>query len=69
MCRNIRRKKISELIPLCHNINLSDVNIDFKIDEKMLTIKIQSEVSTVSATGVEMEALTSCIASLTIYDM
>ena len=70
MCRNIRRKKTSELIPLCHNINLSDVNIDFKIDEKMLTIKIQSEVSTVSATGVEMEALTSCIiASLTIYDM
>ena len=63
-------KKTSELIPLCHNINLSDVNIDFKIDEKMLTIKIQSEVSTVSATGVEMEALTSCIiASLTIYDM
>ena len=63
-------KKTSELIPLCHNINLSNVNIDFKIDEKMLTIKIQSEVSTVSATGVEMEALTSCIvASLTIYDM
>ncbi|MAR63825.1 MAG: cyclic pyranopterin monophosphate synthase MoaC [Rickettsiales bacterium] len=63
-------KKTSELIPLCHNINLSDVNIDFKIDEKMLTIKIQSEVITVSATGVEMEALTSCIiASLTIYDM
>jgi len=66
----IGAKKTSELIPLCHNINLSDVNIDFTIDEKMLTIKIQSEVSTVSNTGVEMEALTSCIiASLTIYDM
>ena len=63
-------KKTSELIPLCHNINLSDINIDFKIDEKMFVIKIQSEVRTVSSTGVEMEALTSCtIASLTIYDM
>tara|TARA_B100001057_G_scaffold339795_1_gene340618 strand:+ start:1114 stop:1584 length:471 start_codon:yes stop_codon:yes gene_type:complete len=63
-------KKTSELIPLCHNINLSDVNIDFKVDEKNLIIKIQSEVSTFASTGVEMEALTSCtIASLTIYDM
>jgi len=63
-------KRTSELIPLCHNINLSNVNIDFRIDETNLVIKIQSEVSTVSSTGVEMEALTSCaIASLTIYDM
>ena len=66
----IGAKKTSELIPLCHNISLSNVNIDFKIDKTKLIIKIQSEVSTVSSTGVEMEALTSCIiASLTVYDM
>ena len=63
-------KKTSELIPLCHNINLTFIEIDFKINEKKLTIEILSKVKSNSKTGVEMEALvSSSIASLTIYDM
>ena len=63
-------KKTSELIPLCHNINLTLIEIDFKVNEKKLTIEVISKVKSNSKTGVEMEALTACsIASLTIYDM
>ncbi|MEW5843393.1 MAG: cyclic pyranopterin monophosphate synthase MoaC [Bacteroidota bacterium] len=63
-------KKTSELIPLCHNIFISSVAVDFVIDEKETSIKIKSTVKTNSQTGVEMEALTSVsVAALTIYDM
>ena len=63
-------KKTSELIPLCHNINLSNVEIDCKIDQKKFILKILAKVSASFSTGVEMEALTACaVASLTIYDM
>ena len=62
-------KKTSEIIPLCHNLSLSNVNIDFQIDKKR-SLKILSKVCTTFSTGVEMEALTACsVASLTIYDM
>jgi len=61
-------KKTSELIPLCHQINLSKVNV--KIEMKEYGIYIEAEAKTTSQTGVEMEALTSAnIAALTIYDM
>ncbi len=61
-------KKTHELIPLCHNININSVKIDFK--NKNHSIQITSTVKTNYKTGVEMEALTSCtIACLTIYDM
>ena len=63
-------KKTSQIIPLCHNINLSSVKIDFDIDRKKFLLKVFSEVKTLFSTGVEMEALTACsVASLTIYDM
>ncbi len=63
-------KKTSQIIPLCHNINLSSVNIDFDIDKKKFLLKVFSRVNTSFSTGVEMEALTACsVASLTIYDM
>ena len=63
-------KKTSEIIPLCHSINLSNINIDFQIDKKEKSLKILSKVCTTFSTGVEMEALTACsVASLTIYDM
>lgn len=61
-------KKTSELIPLCHQINLSkaDVRIEFTEDG----IYLEAEAKTASQTGVEMEALTAVsVASLTIYDM
>ena len=63
-------KKTHELIPLCHNINLSSINIDFKIIKKISAVEIISSVKSNTKTGVEMEALAACsIAALTIYDM
>jgi cyclic pyranopterin phosphate synthase len=61
-------KKTSELIPMCHNIFISKIDIDFKINED--NIEIFSLAKTESKTGIEMEALTAVsIAALTIYDM
>ena len=63
-------KKTSDLIPLCHNINISSVNIIFKINLSKKFVYCEASVSTVGQTGVEMEALTAVqIALLTIYDM
>ena len=63
-------KKTSELIPLCHNLPISYIDIDFKIDKTNLSIEVLSEVKTQFSTGVEMEALTACsVAGLVIYDM
>ena len=63
-------KKTSELIPLCHNLPISYIGIDFKIDKKNLSIQILSEIKTQFSTGVEMEALTACsVAGLVVYDM
>ena len=63
-------KKTHELIPLCHNINLSSIDIKFKIDKINSSVEVMAVVRSISMTGVEMEALTSCsIACLTIYDM
>lgn len=61
-------KRTSDLIPMCHNINLTGVDIRFNILED--SIEVQSQVKTIGKTGVEMEALTAVsIALLTIYDM
>ncbi|WAW14586.1 cyclic pyranopterin monophosphate synthase MoaC [Peptostreptococcus equinus] len=63
-------KKTSELIPLCHILNLSKVEIDFSLDEVECKIEAACTVKTVGKTGVEMEALTGVnICLLTIYDM
>ena len=64
----IAAKKTSELIPLCHPLNLTSIRVDVTIvDEK---IEIEAEVQTVGRTGVEMEALTAVsVAGLTVYDM
>lgn len=61
-------KKTSELIPLCHNIPLSCVDVRFSVKEDC--IHITSKAECIGKTGVEMEALTAVSASaLTIYDM
>ena len=63
-------KKTSELIPLCHNISLTNVDVRFKLNSRKTTLEITSDVSTSAQTGVEMEALTAAAASaLTVYDM
>ena len=61
-------KKVPELIPLCHQINLSWIDLKFEIEKE--GIRIESKTSAQYTTGVEMEALTAVsIAALTIYDM
>jgi len=63
-------KKTSEIIPMCHPLLLTSININFKIDEEKNKVVIQSQVKTVGKTGVEMEPLTAVsVAALTIYDM
>ena len=63
-------KRTSELIPLCHILNLTKVSVSFEMLPEESTIRAVCTVGTVGKTGVEMEALTgvSC-ALLTIYDM
>ena len=63
-------KKTSSLIPLCHNINLNKINIQFNIDTQEGKIYCKSTINCSGKTGVEMEALTAVsVALLTIYDM
>ena len=63
-------KKTSELIPLCHNINIENIDIDIKPNKLNNSLTILTTVIASGKTGVEMEALTAVsIASLTIYDM
>lgn len=61
-------KKTSELIPLCHQLDLTKANVTAEIRD--YGIQIEAEAVTTGKTGVEMEALTAVsIAALTIYDM
>ena len=63
-------KKTSELIPMCHPLNLTHVQVDFNPDETKHCLGIEASVRTIDQTGVEMEALTAVsAAALTIYDM
>ena len=63
-------KRTSELIPLCHPLKITSVNIDFKLDNKKNMVEILSTVKANDKTGVEMEALTAVsVAALTIHDM
>jgi cyclic pyranopterin monophosphate synthase len=63
-------KRTSELIPLCHPISLTHVEVDLEIAEDLPGVRIRAEVRTVNKTGVEMEALTAVsVAALTVYDM
>jgi cyclic pyranopterin phosphate synthase len=61
-------KKTAELIPLCHQLPLSHVSVEFRMDKA--GIEITTNARTVAQTGVEMEAMTAAaLAALTIYDM
>ena len=63
-------KRTSELIPLCHILNLSKVTVEFEYIEETCEIEARCTTKTVGKTGVEMEALTGVqVALLTIYDM
>ena len=63
-------KRTSELIPLCHPLPLTNVDLRIDIDEGLPGFKVEASVRTNSVTGVEMEALTATsIACLTLFDM
>ena len=63
-------KRTSELIPLCHLLQLTHVEVDLVLDDALPGVRITAQACSVGKTGVEMEALTAVsIAALTIYDM
>lgn len=63
-------KKTSDIIPMCHPLELTEINIDFSSNIEKGEITIEARVKTVGKTGVEMEAMTAVsAAALTIYDM
>jgi len=63
-------KKTGELIPLCHPLNITHADINFKISEDPPAIEIETTAELIGQTGVEMEVLTAAsVAALTIYDM
>ena len=63
-------KRTAELIPLCHPLPLTDVQVRFDFEEAEPAVRCEAEARTVAATGVEMEAVTAVsVALLTVYDM
>ncbi len=63
-------KKTSDLIPLCHPLKLTSVDVTFALDATHAALTIEARARTVDKTGVEMEALTAAaVAGLTVYDM
>jgi len=63
-------KRTAELIPLCHPLALSFVDVTVAIDASAGEVRLAAEARTTGPTGVEMEAMTACaVAALTVYDM
>jgi len=63
-------KRTSDLIPLCHPLQITYANVQCELDLQRAIVEVHSEVRCQGQTGVEMEALTACsIAALTVYDM
>jgi len=63
-------KRTAELIPLCHQLPLADIQIDLTLDDSIPGVRAESTVVTVASTGVEMEAIVAVsVALITIYDM
>lgn len=63
-------KRTAELVPLCHQIPLTEVRIEFELDQNLPGVRVEATARTAAQTGVEMEALVAVSVSLiTIYDM
>src|SRR3954451_3448832 len=63
-------KRTAELVPLCHPLPLSFVDVEVLVDPEAGAVSVRAEARTGAQTGVEMEALTACsVAALTVYDM
>lgn len=63
-------KRTPDLVPLCHPLMLTDIDVELELNEARSAVDITSRVRTMGKTGVEMEAMTAvAVAALTIYDM
>jgi cyclic pyranopterin phosphate synthase len=63
-------KKTSELIPLCHPVALTDVQISIEIDPALPGLRVEAVARTFGRTGVEMEAISAvCVTLITVFDM
>jgi cyclic pyranopterin phosphate synthase len=63
-------KETSRLIPLCHAVQLSGIDVELSLDENLFAVDVRAYAKSVGPTGVEMEALTAVsVACLTVYDM
>lgn len=63
-------KETSRLIPLCHQVTLQGVDVEFELDEPEAALRVRAYAKSKGPTGVEMEALTAVsVACLTVYDM
>jgi len=63
-------KRTAELIPLCHPLPLTGIDVRIQIDDSLPGFRVESEAQTTAPTGVEMEALTAvAVAALTLFDM
>jgi cyclic pyranopterin monophosphate synthase len=66
----IASKRTSDLIPLCHPLRLSKIDVDLALDDSLPGVVITATAKVTGKTGVEMEALTAVsVAALTVYDM
>ena len=63
-------KRTAELIPLCHPLPLSQIEVELALDSRLPGVRISAAVTAEARTGVEMEALTAvAVSALTVYDM
>jgi cyclic pyranopterin phosphate synthase len=63
-------KRTSELVPLCHPIALSDIDLELRLDESLPGVRVEATARTTGQTGVEMEAMVGVSVTLvTLYDM
>ena len=63
-------KRTAELIPMCHSLPLTDVQVTLSLDDSLPGVRVEATARTVGWTGVEMEAITAVAVSLvTVYDM
>ncbi len=63
-------KRTADLVPLCHPVPLSDLQVDLALDDALPGVRVETTARTVAGTGVEMEAIVAAtVALVTVYDM
>ncbi len=63
-------KRTADLVPLCHPVPLTDLQVEFTLDDTLPGVRVETTARTVAGTGVEMEAIVAAaVALVTVYDM